>query len=259
MLLLVYSLTLSTAFYYWLRIKTHMQASLMLVDNPIVGLIAFCVAYYVIGFRLTSLILIPVSIPVVSFLLIQLRFWRTPKRKISALPNEIVSPADGNVIYVNRIDHGDDFISIKNGKLSTLFEFTQSDLLHKPCWQIGINMTPFDVHKNCSPIQGKIMQSLHVNGKFHSLKEFLSLTENERHTYVIANDKYRVGVVQIASKRVKRIDSYVKEGDVLEKGDLIGMIRFGSQVDVFLPINTTIQVSVGEQIYAQKTVIGSIS
>ncbi len=258
MLLLIYSLAISTAFYYWLRIKTHMQASLLLLDNVLVGLLAFCFSYLIIGFSFPSLVVIPLSIPALSFVLIQLRFWRTPRRKITALPNEIVSPADGNIIYIKRIDNEDKLISIKNGSVSELSEITQSELIRKPCWQIGINMTPFDVHKNCSPISGTILLSKHIIGKFHSLKDYLSMTENERHTYVIKNEMCQVGVIQIASKRVKRIDSYVNQGDLVKQGEWLGMIRFGSQVDVFLPIEARIKVDLKQQTYAAKTILAEI-
>lgn len=83
------------------------------------------------------------------------------------------------------------------------------------------------------------------------------MTENERHTFVIKNNFISVGIVLIASKRVRRIDSYVKEGQFVKKGDWIGMIRFGSQVDIFLPINCNIKVKIGEQVYTRKTIIAS--
>ena len=84
------------------------------------------------------------------------------------------------------------------------------------------------------------------------------MTENERHTYVIKNEEYEVGVVQIASKRVRRIDSYVEEGQSVKMGDWIGMIRFGSQVDLFLPIEAKIQVKTEQQVYAKKTIVAEM-
>jgi len=141
--------------------------------------------------------------------------------------------------------------------LSKLNELTKTDLVKTPCWLIGINMTPFDVHKNCSPIDGKIILSKHIPGVFHSLKDFLSMTENERHTFVIKNNGLTVGVVLIASRKVRRIDSYVTENQKVKKGDWIGMIRFGSQVDLFLPIECDLEINIGTQVYAKKTIIAS--
>jgi phosphatidylserine decarboxylase len=176
---------------------------------------------------------------------------------MSAGPQDIVSPADGNVIYINRVTEEGQIVAIKNGKLSDLTEISQTNHISIPCWQIGINMTPFDVHKNCSPISGKLLLSKHISGKFHSLKDFLSLVENERHTYVIDGPGGKICVVQIASRGVRRIDSYVKEGSELKAGEWLGMIRFGSQVDVFMPDNVVVNVKVRDQIYAKKTIIAS--
>ncbi len=255
---LLVTLFASTVMYYKLHKITHMNKRLFFIDNIIVGLFAWLIGLLLIKMPILALALSIISLPIIAYLGIQIRFWRSPNRRLTAKSNEVVSPADGNVIYINKIEENDDFVSIKNGRLSELHEFTQTDLIKKPCWHIGINMTPFDVHKNCSPIDGKIIQSKHVPGEFHSLKEFISLTENERHTYVIANDDYSVGVVQIASRRVRRIDSYVKEGQNISKGEWIGMIRFGSQVDLFLPIDSNMKIKLKDQVYAKKTIVAEI-
>ena len=257
--ILVFSLLGSSLFYYWLHIKSHMNTKLMLKDNVLVGLAVFLLSGLTTGFQWYGLIIIPFLIPVLAMINVQIRFWRSPKRKVTANAKQIVSPADGNVIYINRLNDDSKLISIKNGTISELSEITQSDLIKTPCWQIGINMTPFDVHKNCSPITGEVIFSKHIAGKFHSLKDVLSMTENERHSYVIENELCRVAVVQIASKRVRRIDSYVETGSQVPQGAWIGMIRFGSQVDVFLPITAKINVKLKDQIYAAKSIIAEIS
>lgn len=186
-----------------------------------------------------------------------IRFWRTPIRKINSVEHDIVSPADGNIIYVKKIENNEIPISIKGKSLSKLSELTKTDLLKTPCWLIGINMTPFDVHKNCSPIDGIIILNEHFDGKFLSLKDPISISDNERNTYVINNGELKVGVVQIASKRVRRIDTYVKVGEKVKKGDWLGMIRFGSQVDVILPYQSSIKISYGEQVYAGISIIAT--
>lgn len=259
LLLLVMSVMCSTIMYYKIYKITHMNHSIFYTDNLLIAFIAWLLGMIFLRTPMLSILAILALLPLLAYIGIQLRFWRTPKREVVADASKVVSPADGQIIYINRIDERDDYISMKNGRLSNLHELTQSNMISKPCWQIGINMTPFDVHKNCSPIDGTITQSVHIPGVFHSLKEFLSMTENERHTYVIKNDDIVVGVVQIASRRVRRIDSYVREGDNVVKGDWIGMIRFGSQVDVFLPIQATIQISVGQQMYARSSVIAAFN
>jgi len=244
--------------YICIRHITHIRVTLFLIDNLIVAFLGILVAIVLFSYPLWALIISTISLPVFAYLGIQLRFWRSPNRKLIAKDNEIVSPADGNIIYINKIENEQQCISIKNGRISKLEEITKTNLINIPCWQIGINMTPFDVHKNCSPIEGKIILSKHFSGSFHSLKECIAMVENERHTYVIANDNYKVGVVQIASRRVRRIDSYVKERQYVKKGEWIGMIRFGSQVDVFIPIEAKINVRLKQQVYAKKTIIAAI-
>lgn len=260
-LIFLITIIYSTLMYIYLRKKTHMNLKMLYLDNVWTALISgsfSCLFYSYNSQIIYSLIISLVIVPIIGFIIVQIRFWRSPKRKLTAEDEQIVSPADGNIIYINKITKDDKFISIKNGKISNLSEITDTDMISKPCWQIGINMTPFDVHKNCSPIDGNILLSKHIDGKFHSLKEFKSMVENERHTYVIKNNKISVGVVQIASKLVRRIDSYVDEGQEIGKGDWVGMIRFGSQVDVFLPIDTKISVSEKQQIYAKKTIIAEL-
>jgi len=119
-------------------------------------------------------------------------------------------------------------------------------------------MTPWDVHKNCSPIDGFVYMNKHMPGDFLSLKKFESLTTNERNTYIISSDRIKIGIVQIASRGVRRIDSYVMEQQNIKKGDWIGMVRFGSQVDVILPQQCQIKVSLKQQVYARTTIIAEI-
>lgn len=193
-----------------------------------------------------------------GYAITMIRFWRTPKRIVNAKEDEIVSPADGNVIYIKKIEANETPISIKNGTINHISELTKTELINSPCWLIGINMTPWDVHKNCAPIHGKISLNKHTNGTFYSLKQFEAITNNERNTYIIENNELIVGVIQIASKGVRRIDSYVNEGNEIKKGEWLGMIRFGSQVDLILPYDSKINIKIGQQVYAAKTVVASI-
>ncbi len=266
-ILFIFLLFASTVMYYLLHKKTRMNIKFIFIDNLLVVALAFSASWFMYEFAVVSLELwlrFLLSLAVGGALILGLaytftmiRFWRTPTRKVTASVSEIVSPADGNVLYIKRIEAGETPISVKNGKLNELHELTKTDLLSSPCWLIGINMTPWDVHKNCAPIDGKITLNKHTKGEFLSLKLFGALTLNERNTYVIENKKIRVGVVQIASKGVRRIDSYVKEGSLITRGEWLGMIRFGSQVDVILPYNCRINLKIGQQIYAAKTIIAS--
>jgi phosphatidylserine decarboxylase len=267
-LLFILIMLSSTVLYYYLHKKTRMNIKFIYIDNLLVATMAFLVSYLSYSHILTesgyfiriiiSLIIGGIFIFSIGYSLTMLRFWRIPNRKITASENEIVSPADGNILYIEKIIAGGIPISVKNGRLNKLDELTKTSLMKDPCWLIGINMTPWDVHKNCSPIEGVITLKKYTKGKFLSLKQFESETENERNTYVIENDKLKVGIVQIASKMVRRIDSYVQQGTIVKRGDWLGMIRYGSQVDVILPYNCNIKVKTGQQVYAVETVIASL-
>jgi phosphatidylserine decarboxylase len=258
-LIILDALVFSTALYAYLHRKTRISLKYLYLDN--LAVIIPLSALFIWLSRTDTLhpalilILIPILVPGLAFTYTMIRFWRTPRRKVTARDNEIISPADGNIIYIKKVEAGEVPISIKQGRSFRLEELTKTNLLEKPCWLIGINMTPFDVHKNCSPIEGKIRLTEHFNGKFLSLKEADALIENERNTYVIENEKIKIGVVQIASRLVRRIDVYVKPNQVVGRGEWIGMIRFGSQVDVILPATFTPSVNLGQQVYAAKSVL----
>jgi len=258
--ILAAALVTSTTLYLFLRHKTKIETRYLYIDNPSVAMISAFVVFILFKPHLTGqwipagAVLI-CSVGFLAFVFTMIRFWRVPRRKITAAPGQIVSPADGRVIYIRKITRGEIPISVKGRIASGLEELTKTEILNDGGWHIGINMTPFDVHKNCAPISGEIILNRHFSGKFLSLKDEASRVENERNTYVLANDTVKVGIVQIASRLVRRIDSYVKEGDKVRQGDWLGMIRFGSQVDVIIPENYRVLIDVGRQIYAAETII----
>lgn len=256
------SLTLSTLTYLYLHKKTRISLKFLYIDNLIVVFLAVCILLVLQNlipenYKWHLLLIIPILVLGCAFVLTMIRFWRTPNRKIIAKENELISPADGNVLYIKKVETGEIPISIKEGLEAKLEEISQTDLLEAPCWLIGINMTPFDVHKNCSPTHGEIVLNKHISGKFLSLKEPKALIENERNTLVVKNREMTIGIVQTASKLVRRIDSYVKVGNLIEKGEWFGMIRFGSQVDLIIPATCEVNVKIGQQIYAKTTIIAS--
>jgi len=254
------ALVFSTLLYTWLRHKTKIGARYLWLDNPVAALLSALIAFGVYrlqhshGYLILALLLIA-CIGGIAFLITMIRFWRTPRRKVTAEPGQVVSPADGNIIYIKELINGECPVAIKLHRFSKLEELVKTPLLNGHGLHIGINMTPFDVHKNCAPISGTIILNRHFTGKFFSLKDFRSQTGNERNTYIIRNEEMEVGVVQIASRLVRRIDSYVKTGDEVNQGEWIGMIRFGSQVDIILPAGYRPSVSIGEQVYAAKTIL----
>ena len=188
------------------------------------------------GLNMAILVLIELSlILIMPFLVVIARFYRDPERSPVEIDNVILSPADGKVIYVNKVEKGSSLVSTKGDRKFKLDEITSTSLLADVAYLVGIDMNLLNVHVNRSPIAGKTIFWKHTKGKFISLRKQESDTVNERVTTIIGNGTLRVGVIQIASRLVRRIVSYVKEGDSLEIGQRIGAIVFGSQVDVAIP------------------------
>ena len=262
LILILISVILSSLVYLYLIYKTGIRPRFLYSDNLLVAGVSIATGitlqkYLYLGHLVPGLITVMVLVPVLAFALTMIRFWRTPVRNSDAGPEFILSPADGRIIYIKRIESGEDPVSVKNGRIARLVEITHTKLLQTPCWLIGINMTLFDVHKNAAPVSGTIRFNESKPGKFHSLKSFESETENERHTMIIENEDLSVGVVQIASRLVRRIDNYVQTGQHIRRGEWYGMIRFGSQVDLIIPAEYLIDVRVGDQVSAALTIIAT--
>jgi phosphatidylserine decarboxylase len=153
---------------------------------------------------------------------------------------------------------GETLISTKGDKEFKINELSKIEMIKAPCWLVGITMTLFDVHYIRSPIGGEIVLNKYTKGKFMSLKMAGSEVENERNTVVIENSKYRIAVVEIASRRVRGIRTYVNKGQTVQMGQRIGMITFGSQTDVILPIQAPPRVCVGQWVYGGKTIIAAV-
>jgi phosphatidylserine decarboxylase len=187
------------------------------------------------------------------------RFFRDPDRVSPPGNNSIVSPADGKVIYVKRTEDGRLPLSEKNGEKYPLTEFLSSDMLSVPGTLIGISMNFLDVHVNRAPIQGRIAASQRISGLFLSLRIKEAVLRNERRLTVIENGSIRIGVIQIASRLVRNIISFVSDGNEVLKGQRIGMIRFGSQVDVYIPQNhpVKVDVTIGQKVKAGVSVLAT--
>ncbi len=167
-------------------------------------------------------------------------FFRNPERKIPADENLIVSPADGTVQDVVELD-GDDFVK-------------------SPCCRkVIIFLSVFDVHVNRSPIAGEIKIQKYICGRFRPAYKDSVGFENERHLIGIENDKLRVTVTQVAGILARRIVSWVTLDDKLEKGELYGLIRFGSCTEIVVPDNVEVLVKRGDKVRGGESIIGKIS
>lgn len=186
-------------------------------------------------------------------------FYRDPERAVPEAPGLVLSPADGTVIYVRQLEAGEPLRSEKNGAMILLDEVRDTAFAREALWQVGISMVFTDIHVNRAPIKGTLTLARHKPGKFLSLRRQEALNLNERQTLVIEDhdQDIQVMIVQIASRLVRQIVAYVKEGELLERGQRVGMIRFGSQVDLFLPVRSVSQpeVEVGQYLTAGVTVV----
>lgn len=193
----------------------------------------------------------------IGLLLFLLRFQRDPERIPPKQDNVILSPADGKVLYTREIDGQKIPLSVKGDRSFKLGELTGMDLLNEGAHLIGIEMTALDVHVNRAPISGQVLALKRIPGRFVSLKNEKAEVSNERMTTIIGNGDFAVAVVQIASRLVRRIVSYLREGQGVEMGQRIGMIRFGSQVDLVIPrlANLKIMAKPGDKLLAGISVV----
>jgi phosphatidylserine decarboxylase len=187
-------------------------------------------------------------------------FFRDPERQPPGREDVIVSPADGRVVYVRPVHRGQLPVATKKGREYVLDELTGTTLSDRGAVAIGISMNLTDVHVNRAPIPGRVQRIAHVNGTFGSLRNPEMLLSNERATTVIDGGDLQIALVQIASRLVRRIVSFVSEGSALQMGQRIGAIRFGSQVDLLVPAGSDIAlaVQVGDRVIAGRTIVALI-
>ena len=220
-------------------------------------ILLFFLEEYFTNFDLFIKILISTFLPIlISVLTIAYLFFRDPERIPPNREKIILSPADGKIIYIKEIKHGQFPMAVKGRNEIPLFEFTGEDFISDCGIQIGIAMSFIHVHVNRSPVHGMITKIKRVPGEFKSLKHLSALLKNERvFTHIDAKD-IKIGIVQIASRLVRRIEAYKSENDTVTQGERIGIIKFGSQVDLLVD-NPDIKICVkeGDEVKAGLTVI----
>lgn len=174
---------------------------------------------------------------VVYFIVIQ--FFRHPSRTIVKNEKVILSPADGKVCDIK--------------------EFVESEYLKTNCLQISIFMSPTNVHINWIPVPGKVTYMKHKDGEFYAAFKDKSAEENERFTTAIKiKDGREIVMRQIAGAMARRIINYVAVGDQVDQTVEVGFIRFGSRVDLFLPLNTKLNIKLGDKVTGSQTIIGEL-
>ncbi len=164
-------------------------------------------------------------------------FFRNPERKIPRLQNVILSPADGKIIEVG--------------------EAQERRFLSEKTLKVSIFMSLFDVHLNRAPVSGKVLQKKYFPGEFFVAHAEKSSLLNEQNVLLIeTEDHSHIVLVQIAGIVARRIVCYPKPGDLLKRGEIFGLIRFGSRVDLYLPLTVKPNVKVGQKVKGGESIIG---
>lgn len=204
-----------------------------LVFTLLIDVIAILVPVLII-----KLILLLISILLFGFVIF---FFRDPVRMLpdGIKENEIISPADGKVMMIEEIE--------------------ENSFLMTPAKMIGIFLSPLNVHVNRFPVSGKVDYFKYVKGDYVVAFDHKSSERNERAIIGITNPKFKILFKQIAGFVARRIVCAVKPGDCVKKGEKFGMIKFGSRVDVILPLDSTIKVSVNQRVKGGLTVLAEVN
>jgi len=170
-----------------------------------------------------------------------LYFFRDPARTSSAGPKAVLTPADGRILHIRELA-------------------TQDNPLETPAVQVSIFMSIFDVHVNRMPLGGTVRRVTYRQGKFFSANLDKASAENESNRILLQTpDARNILVIQIAGLIARRIACWISEGDRVEAGQRFGLIRFGSRLEVYLPIGTRITAAPRQRVKAGETVIGYLS
>lgn len=185
------------------------------------------------------------------------RMTRDPERVSPKEKGIVVSAADGMVIYIKPVAGDTTPLVTKHGKAYRLDELMGTGLMTNGAHIIGVEMNLLNVHTNRCPIAGRVQLIHHVGGKFISLREEEAPFVNERCTTVIQNDSIAVGVVQVASRLVRRIDNILETGHSVGIGQRLGVIRLGSLVALVIPKreDVSIVVHVGDHVAAGLSIL----
>lgn len=168
-----------------------------------------------------------------------LQFFRDPKRKITLLDNIVVSAADGKVIAIEK---------------------TTDPYLKRKAIKVSVFMNVFNVHSNKAPISGLITNKWYFPGKFINASLSKASLENERCAITIrTKSKKEITSVQIAGLIARRILCYSDKGDMISSGERYGFIKFGSRVDLFLPIDSKIKVNLGQKVKNTESIIAELN
>ena len=184
-------------------------------------------------FSIWTMLLAALAFTLLTLFLI---FFRNPPRAHGVLdPEAVIAPADGKVVVIE--------------------ETFEKEFLNRPALQVSIFMSPLNVHANRSPVNGEVVYQQYHEGKYLVAWHPKSSELNERNTIVIRHKSHDVLLRQIAGTVARKIVSYTRPGALLQRGEEFGFIKFGSRVDVFLPVDAHMMVKIGDTVRGGETVI----
>lgn len=216
--------------------KIHREGlASILIAFVVLALISGAVIYFLPGMPVVGNIVAVFSLVLFLFIV---SFFRIPAREMKLGESLVMAPCDGKVVVIEETYEPEYF---KDKRL-----------------QVSIFMSPANVHVNRNPISGEVKLSQYHSGKYLVAWHPKSSTENERHTVVIGNGKADILVRQIAGALARRIVNYLKPGMQVNQNEELGFIKFGSRVDLYLPIGTKVDVQLEQVVRSGQTVIATL-
>ncbi|HET7816996.1 MAG TPA: phosphatidylserine decarboxylase [Sphingomicrobium sp.] len=218
----------------WRFPSTHPEGRKFVVGSAAITLFAFLIGWESLGWLLVGL-----TVWVFAF-------FRDPVRTTPLGDGLVIAPADGLITMIAKVPPPRELAG-------------EDGLADAEYTRVSIFMSVFDVHINRSPVSGRVRKVAYVPGKFVNADLDKASEENERQNIVVeTRSGDRIGFTQIAGLVARRILTFVREGDEVEAGERVGLIRFGSRVDVYLPSGTAPRVLLGQRAIAGETVLGEI-
>ena len=182
---------------------------------------------------------IALAIVSIGLFIFLISFFRNPVRNTTAVYNEVIAPADGTIVVIE--------------------ETMEEEYFKTKRKQLSIFMSPANVHVNRCPVGGEVKYAMHHHGKYLVAWHPKSSSENERNTTVINSGSYEILVRQVAGILARRIVNYLKVNDQVKQGEEFGFIKFGSRVDVFLPLTAEVLVQLNQKVVGGETVIAIVN
>ena len=223
-----------------MKVKIHHEGENILMMLFLIMLASGALAYRFFDYKPVAWVLI--ALMAILFLLV-LNFFRLPRRHFNG------DNSDGTAV-----------VSSVDGTVVALEEVYEDEYLHRNCIQLSVFMTVFNVHANWVPFKGTDTSYKHHSGRFLAANLPKSSSDNERSTVVIRTQTgEEILVRQIAGAVARRIVTYVEQGESVDINDFIGFIKFGSRVDIFMPLDTQIMVKLGDRTWGGETLVARLN